>query len=114
MGMILPYMEQQNVANALRTDCSAIDPINWPPSWGTADAARTTVKSYICPSTPPRTIDYAPYFASTLGLPNVGPFTIGATDYAPVRGTHDNFRKNCVLRCPSPRMNAVRWEYLGT
>lgn len=102
MGMILPYMEQQNVANALRTDCSAIDPINWPPAWGTADAAKTPVKSYICPSTPPRTIDYAPYFASTLGLPNVGPFTIGATDYAPVRGTHDNFRAACAPAVPLP------------
>jgi len=102
MGMILPYMEQQNVANALRTDCSAIDPINWPPAWGTADAAKTTVKSYICPSTPPRTIDYAPYFAATLGLPNVGPFIIGPTDYAPVRGTHDNFRKSCAPLVPVP------------
>ena len=32
MGMILPYMEQQNIASALRTDCSAIDPVNWPPN----------------------------------------------------------------------------------
>src|SRR5262245_13279506 len=75
MGMVVPYMEQQNVANALRVEYSAIDPMNWPPAWGTADAAKTTVKSYICPSTPPRVLDYAPYFSATLGLPNVGPFT---------------------------------------
>jgi len=102
MGMILPYMEQQNIANALRTDCSAIDPINWPPDWGTSPASKITVKSYICPSTLPRTIDYAPYFIATLGLPNAGPFIIGATDYAPVRGTHDNFRKNCAPAVPTP------------
>ena len=102
MGMILPYMEQQNVVNALRMDCSAHDPINWPPAWGTADAAKTTVKSYICPSTPPRTIDYNRHFATTLGLPDAGPFIIGATDYAPVRGTHNNFRTACAPAVPAP------------
>ena len=100
--MILPYMEQQNVVNALRVDCSSHDPINWPPAWGAADATKTTVKSYICPATPPRTIDYNRHFATTLGLPDAGPFIIGATDYAPVRGTHNNFRTACASSVPTP------------
>jgi prepilin-type N-terminal cleavage/methylation domain-containing protein len=101
LAMILPYMEQQNFTNAVRTDFSAIDPANWPPNWGTAVAAKTEVKNYLCPSTPNRVIDLSPYFVS-LGLPNAGPFTIGGTDYAAVRGAHNNFRNACAPTLPTP------------
>jgi prepilin-type N-terminal cleavage/methylation domain-containing protein len=101
LSMILPYMEQTNIVNALRQDRSAIDPINWPPNWGTATASGLTVKSYICPSSLPRSIDYGPYFVS-LGLPNRGPFVIGATDYAAVRGAHNNLRNACASGIPDP------------
>lgn len=99
LGLILPYMEQQNILNALRVDLSVIDPRNWPPNWGTNTAASATVKTYICPSTPSRDIDYAPYFVS-LGLSNAGRFKIGGSDYAVVRGMTLNFRNACATTSP--------------
>jgi prepilin-type N-terminal cleavage/methylation domain-containing protein/prepilin-type processing-associated H-X9-DG protein len=101
LTMILPYMEQENLIRATRVDFSVIDPANWPPNWGTNAAATTTVASYVCPSSPSRAIDYGPYFVS-LGLPNKGAFVIGATDYAPVRGAHNNFRTACAPTLPTP------------
>jgi prepilin-type N-terminal cleavage/methylation domain-containing protein len=101
LTMILPYMEQDNIVRTSRIDLSVIDPRNWPPNWGTNTAAQVTVKSYICPSSPSRQIDYGPYFVS-LGLPNRGTFLIGATDYAPIRGAHNNFRNACVPTMPTP------------
>src|SRR5262249_42308322 len=35
-GVILPYIEQQNILNIVRGDFSVIDPVNWPPPWGTS------------------------------------------------------------------------------
>jgi prepilin-type N-terminal cleavage/methylation domain-containing protein/prepilin-type processing-associated H-X9-DG protein len=101
LGMILPYIEQQNVMAGLRVDRSVNDPLNWPPNYGTATVATTTVKSYVCPSTPKRVIDYSPWFAS-LGVPNRGPFTVGPTDYAAMRGAHGNFRRLCAPTLPDP------------
>jgi prepilin-type N-terminal cleavage/methylation domain-containing protein len=101
LTMILPYMEQQNVISATKLDRSVIDPINWPPPWGTNEAAMTKVKNYICPSSPSRIIDYAPYFVG-LGLPNAGPFTIGGSDYFAIRGAHNNFRNACAPTLPLP------------
>jgi hypothetical protein len=86
---LLPYVEQANITGSMDTHVSVIDPINWPPNWGTATAASTPVSIFICPSTPRRVIDYGPYFVS-LGLPNGGPFIIGGTDYAAIRGCHNN------------------------
>lgn len=97
---LLPYLEQANVTNSMLTDVSVIDAINWPPNWGTNPAASVSVPVFLCPSTPQREIDYGPYFVS-LGLPNAGPFKIGGTDYAAIRGVHNNFRANCVPTMPS-------------
>jgi prepilin-type N-terminal cleavage/methylation domain-containing protein/prepilin-type processing-associated H-X9-DG protein len=97
--MLLPYMEQENILKAMDTKLSVIDPRNWPPNWGTKPEASARVKSYLCPSAPERTLDLAPYFVS-LGLPNAGPFVIGATDYSPVRGYHNNFRNACAPTSP--------------
>jgi prepilin-type N-terminal cleavage/methylation domain-containing protein len=98
---ILPFMEQANVLNSTKLEHAVLDPRNWPPNWGTNPAAATTVKSYICPSTPARTLDLGPYFVS-LGLPNAGPFVVGATDYVAIRGAHNNFRTACAPTMPTP------------
>jgi prepilin-type processing-associated H-X9-DG protein len=63
------------------------------------------ISSYICPSTPPRTLDYQPYF-TTQGVPNAGPFMLGPTDYAAIRGVHDvGFRSLFGLIMPLPEGN---------
>jgi prepilin-type N-terminal cleavage/methylation domain-containing protein len=99
---LLPFMEQENILRSMDTKLSVIDPRNWPPNWGTQPAASAKVKSYLCPSAPERTLDLSPYFVS-LGLPNAGPFVIGATDYSAVRGYHNNFRTACApLTPPAP------------
>lgn len=99
--VLLPYLEQENITRSMNLELSVIDPRNWPPNWGTQPSASASVKVFLCPSTPNRQIDYAPYFVS-LGLPNQGPFVIGGTDYNPVRGAHNNFRTNCAPNLPNP------------
>jgi prepilin-type N-terminal cleavage/methylation domain-containing protein/prepilin-type processing-associated H-X9-DG protein len=108
LSMLLPFMEQENIGKTMQQNLSAIDPRNWPPNWagplgGGAGSlgASATVKSYLCPSAPNRSIDYGPYFVSQM-LPNLGPFVLGATDYAPIRGTHNNFRNACAPTLPTP------------
>ena len=100
LTLILPYLEQENVVRIAHPEFSVIDPANWPPNWGTSIAGATTIKVYLCPSAPSRTIDYAPYFVS-LGLPNRGPFILGGTDYAIVRGLHPNFTNACAPASPA-------------
>lgn len=101
LTMLLPFMEQGNIIRSTNIKLSVIDPANWPPNWGTNLAATASVSSYLCPSAPSRTLDYGPYFVS-LGLPNRGTFVIGATDYAPIRGAHNNFRNSCAPTMPTP------------
>ena len=113
LTQLLPFMEQENILKASRQDLSVIDPRNWPPNWGTNVAASATVKSYLCPSAPNRQIDYGPYFVS-LGLPNAGPFVIGATDYAPIRGAHNNFRNACAPTMPDPSNSCGALGLFGT
>ena len=50
MSMILPYIEQDNVARISRYDHSVIDPINMPPPYGTNPAGTAQPKIYVCPS----------------------------------------------------------------
>jgi prepilin-type N-terminal cleavage/methylation domain-containing protein len=103
LTVILPFLEQGNVLSSTKLELSVIDPRNWPPNWGTNPAAKTEVKTYICPSTPSRTIDLAPYFISLkLGSASNGPFTVGATDYVAVRGTRGSFRTACATTLPNP------------
>jgi prepilin-type N-terminal cleavage/methylation domain-containing protein len=100
---ILPYMEQENVTRAAHIEWSVIDPMNWPPNWGPNAAAKVVVKSYLCPSAPARVCDYAPYFiAQGAGSAALGPFILGPTDYAPIRGAHNNFRTACAPTMPNP------------
>lgn len=98
---LLPYMEQENITRAMNLQLSVADPRNWPPPWGTQPAAGARVKSYVCPATPERQIDYSSYWVS-IGVPNAGgPFTIGATDYSAIRGAHANYRTNCAPAMPA-------------
>jgi prepilin-type N-terminal cleavage/methylation domain-containing protein/prepilin-type processing-associated H-X9-DG protein len=100
-GYILPFMEQQNVVNALHLNLSVIDPRNWPPNYGNSPSASAVIPNYICPSAPPQVIDYSPYFIAN-GVPNAGPFTLGAIHYAAMRGIHTNFRNACATTSPAP------------
>ena len=105
LTLILPYIEQGNILQAGNLQLSVLDPRNWPPNWGTNPAVTTRVKVYMCPSAPERDIDYAPYFVQQLGLPNAGPFRLGPSDYAPIRGYHSNFRNACAPTSPLPPSN---------
>jgi prepilin-type N-terminal cleavage/methylation domain-containing protein/prepilin-type processing-associated H-X9-DG protein len=95
-SQILSYIEQDNVVKLARYDHSVIDPINLPPPIGTSQAGLTKIKTFLCPSTPNRVVDYAPYFNS-VGLSTGGQsILLGYTDYAPIRGVHPTFLTNCV------------------
>jgi prepilin-type N-terminal cleavage/methylation domain-containing protein/prepilin-type processing-associated H-X9-DG protein len=102
--LILPYIEQDNVLRIAHPEWSVIDPNNWPPNWGArfgvtgTISGSTKVKVYLCPSAPTRDVDYEPYWVS-LKLPDAGPFPLGATDYAPIRGIHPNFQ-SCATASP--------------
>ena len=93
-GLILPYIEQDNIYKLSRLDRSVIDPLNLPPPIGTDIAGQATIKVYLCPSAPTRIVDYGPYFAQA-GLP-VTTLPLGALDYAIVRGTTGTFRSQCT------------------
>src|SRR5262249_30081663 len=106
LALILPFVEQDNIVRISRQDLSVIDPINWPPSYATplgaapgSVAGPTKISVFQCPSTPEVTIDYQPYFTKQ-GVPNFGPFPLGRTDYAPVRGLHSNFTTACAPASP--------------
>jgi prepilin-type N-terminal cleavage/methylation domain-containing protein/prepilin-type processing-associated H-X9-DG protein len=101
LGLILPYIEQENAYRLGHPEFSVIDPINWPPPWGTDIAGATKVKTYLCPSAPDRVIDYAPYFVNSVHLPNAGPFNLGGTDYSVVGGLHANFTRSCAPNSPA-------------
>jgi prepilin-type N-terminal cleavage/methylation domain-containing protein len=101
LSLILPYLEQDNVAGLFRYDRSVIDPLNLPPSYGSNPAGLAQPKVYLCPAAPSRTVDYQPLFAGA-GL-NGGPMLLGYTDYAPTRGTGSSFRSRCA---PNPNVTA--------
>jgi prepilin-type N-terminal cleavage/methylation domain-containing protein len=106
LGLILPFIEQQNLINIVHPEASVIDPINLPPNWGTAIGGTTKIKTFQCPSTPAHVIDYGPYFHS-LGLPDLGPMNLGGTDYAVVRGLNSNFCAACAPASPSGNVGAL-------
>jgi prepilin-type N-terminal cleavage/methylation domain-containing protein len=102
LSLILPYLEQENLARIAHPEFSVIDPMNLPPNWGTSVAGATKVKVYSCPSVPARVLDYAPYFISQgLGLPDLGPANLGPTDYGVVGGLHANFTASCAPASPA-------------
>jgi prepilin-type N-terminal cleavage/methylation domain-containing protein len=104
LAFIMPFLEQGGSGTPLRFDLSSLDPRNWTPPWGSAlpPAGETKVSTYMCPSALRVPIDYRPYFIMTHGLPDVGPFPLGATDYAAIRGITPNFRNACATGSPLP------------
>lgn len=108
LSAILPYMEQTALVDAFHIELSVNDPRNWSSPYDTLAPAGqrtsgtgTTVSSYVCPSTPPRIVDYQPYLGAA-GVPNLGPFIQGATDYGAIRGIINNFRAACAPAIPNP------------
>ncbi|HEX3150568.1 MAG TPA: DUF1559 domain-containing protein [Gemmataceae bacterium] len=84
---ILPYVEQDNVYRLVRFDRSVLDPLNVPAPLGSNPAAKTRVKTYVCPSAPVRDCDY--------GAAGLVPFPAGyavfaATDYGCITGIGSN------------------------
>jgi hypothetical protein len=94
-GLILPYLEQDNVAKLARLDRAVVDPVNLAPNYGTNPAGATQIKVYQCPSAPGRTVDYGPYLVS-VGFPNAGSMFLGYTDYGIVRGIRSNLVPSCL------------------
>jgi prepilin-type N-terminal cleavage/methylation domain-containing protein len=104
--LILPYIDQGNIVK--NTTFSVIDPREWPLAYAVPlggapgnPGASVTIAVFLCPSAPGRVVDYQPYFTSQ-GVPNLGPFILGATDYSAVRGYHGNFRTACAPASPAP------------
>jgi prepilin-type N-terminal cleavage/methylation domain-containing protein/prepilin-type processing-associated H-X9-DG protein len=98
LGLLLPYLEQDNVAKLARQDFSVIDPANLPPPLGTCLAGQQEIKTYKCPSAPTRVSDYGPYFA-TQGLSGIlkgAPLNLTVTDYSVVQGVQGVFAGNCL------------------
>jgi len=97
LGMILAYLEQDNLARIMRIDRSVIDPLNLPSPAGINPGGTNSIKIFECPSNPnrgPSNSDYGPYFG--LG----SPLLLGRTDYAPIRGYSQSFRNNCAPGSP--------------
>jgi prepilin-type N-terminal cleavage/methylation domain-containing protein/prepilin-type processing-associated H-X9-DG protein len=113
LGLILPYLEQDNAWNLAHPELTVADPKNLPPPYGTSATGTTDIKIYQCPSTIPFPIDYGPYFVS-LGFPNLGPMVLGRTDYAVVRGYTSHFQSTCLpAGSPPPPGNGDDGGALG-
>jgi len=99
LGLLLPYIEQGNAYRLGNPLMSVIDPINLPPNWGTSISGASNIKTYLCPSAPPRTVDYEAYFVSQ-GAPDKGPLVLGGTDYAVTLGLNSSFTAACAPASP--------------
>jgi prepilin-type N-terminal cleavage/methylation domain-containing protein/prepilin-type processing-associated H-X9-DG protein len=98
LGLLLPYIEQDNAYKLANINFSVVDPANLPPPLGTSLAGQTQVKVYTCPSAPTRVSDYGPYFAQQ-GLGGIlkgNPLNLTVTDYSVVRGIRSEFATNCL------------------
>jgi prepilin-type N-terminal cleavage/methylation domain-containing protein/prepilin-type processing-associated H-X9-DG protein len=97
LGLLLPYIEQDNAYRLANLNYSVIDPANLPPPLGTCLAGQTNVKVYTCPSAPTRIADYGPYFISVgFPLPSGTAVNLSVTDYSVVRGVQATFATNCL------------------
>ncbi len=95
-AMILPYLEQGNVAAGMNIAYSNIDPANLPPPAGTSQAGLVQIKTFLCPSSPALVVDYGPYFQS-VGLNSKGAsMPLGRTDYVATAGCYNTFLTACA------------------
>jgi prepilin-type N-terminal cleavage/methylation domain-containing protein len=95
LGLILPYLEQQNVANLSNPNRSVVDPANLPPPLGSSTAGNQQIKVYLCPASPTNGLgDYGPYFSSQFKT-TLPAMNLGTTDYSVVRSTSGTFNTNC-------------------
>jgi prepilin-type N-terminal cleavage/methylation domain-containing protein/prepilin-type processing-associated H-X9-DG protein len=88
LGLILPYLEQQNVLNLARVDHPVVDPLNLPPPLGTSTSGQQKIQVYLCPANPNSGTpgDYGPYFRQQgFPLPATTQILLGTTDYAAVK-----------------------------
>lgn len=113
--LILPYVEQDNLAKMARTDRSVIDLVNLPPPIGTGIAGQMGIKIYKCPSSPsPATADVGPLLASIgLPVPSGVPVILGMTDYGATRGIGGTFASACCGGVPSGDTGALQKNNSG-
>jgi len=106
---LLPYIEQGNIMQGtVDLGKSVIDQNNLITPWGLVPIGRggnVTIKTYLCPSAPTRTVDYQPYFTQQTGQ-NPGPMVLGALDYGVVRGIDGSFA-TCAPATPTGKVGAL-------
>jgi prepilin-type N-terminal cleavage/methylation domain-containing protein len=100
LGLILPYIEQDNILRISRQDRSVIDQTNLPPPLGVSPAGQTRIKVYQCPSAPLRDSDYGPYFAQFIPSMKGVPLLLAITDYAVMQGISATFQAQCAPATP--------------
>lgn len=97
---ILPYMEQNALAQQIRLDLPVVHPIN-------LNQGKAVIKSYLCPSAPEGpTCDYSVYLA----LPP-GSLIVGRHDYGVITGISNNLAVNfCAPGTPSGDTGALTYD----
>jgi prepilin-type N-terminal cleavage/methylation domain-containing protein/prepilin-type processing-associated H-X9-DG protein len=110
LTMILPNIEQGNLLKqaTINVGYSVVDQNNLITPWGlvpVGNGGALPIKTFLCPSSPTRVVDYQPYFTQLSGK-NPGPLVLGATDYAAIRGL-DNSMKSCAPGSPTGNVGAL-------
>jgi prepilin-type N-terminal cleavage/methylation domain-containing protein/prepilin-type processing-associated H-X9-DG protein len=106
---LLPYIEQGNVIQgSVNLAYSVIDQNNLITPYGLIAVGlggSVNIKTFICPSSPARTVDYGPYFGPLVG--KTAAMVLGATDYAATRGIDGAFVTACAPLSPSGNVGAL-------
>jgi prepilin-type N-terminal cleavage/methylation domain-containing protein/prepilin-type processing-associated H-X9-DG protein len=107
---LLPYIEQGNlIQGTVNLGFSVVDQNNLiQPTFGLVPVGMggsVNIKTYICPSSPSRTVDYGPYFSGLTG--KAGTMLLGQTDYAAIRGIDAGFITACAPASPSGNVGAL-------
>jgi prepilin-type N-terminal cleavage/methylation domain-containing protein/prepilin-type processing-associated H-X9-DG protein len=106
---ILPYIEQGNIIQgSVSLADGVVDPKNLITPFGVVPiglGGSVNIKTYICPSSPSRTVDYGPYFSGILG--QTAAEVLGPTDYGVVRGIDAAFMTGCAPLSPSGNVGAL-------
>ncbi len=106
---LLPYIEQGNVIQgSVNLAYSVIDQNNLITPYGVVPiglGGSVNIKTYICPSSPSRTVDYGPYFGPLVG--KTAAMVLGASDYGAVRGISTGFQTACAPLSPSGHVGAL-------